>query len=248
MMQISLLQIELSLYKIQEFLRNVLIHRTYDITLNSFIVVFIGGFFTSFNPCMLSSLPLTISSLNKQASVRWSKYLFLMGTITSLAFIGLLASMARETYWKLLSQIPILVPVLTIVLGLNLLNLLHFKLPILSVVIPEEIQMISFLEPYLYGLSVGFVISPCSTPILMTLIIWIATTQNIVIGLSLILLYAVGYLSPIILCMISLDSFRQAQYFYGIWDELILSGGFIMLSFGAFSFFHELLKIYSFSI
>jgi cytochrome c-type biogenesis protein len=247
-MQIFLLPTELSLYKIQEFLRNVLIHKTYDVTLTSFIVVFIGGFFTSFNPCMLSSLPLTIASLNKQVSVRWSKYLFLMGIITSLALIGVLASIARETYWKLLSQIPVLVPVLTILVGLNLLNLFHFKLPMLSIIIPEEFQIISFLETYLYGLSVGFAMSPCSTPILMTLIIWIATTQNIVIGLSFILLYVVGYLSPIIVCIISLDSFRQAKYFNGIWNKLILSGGFMMLSFGSFLFFHQFFNIYSISI
>jgi cytochrome c-type biogenesis protein len=247
-MQISLLQTELSLYKVQEFLRNVLIYKTYDVTFTSFIVVFIGGFFTSFNPCMLSSLPLTIASLNKQVSVRWNKYLFLMGIITSLALIGVLASIARQTYWKLLSQIPMLVPVLTILVGLNLLNLFHFKLPVLSMIIPEEVQMISFLETYLYGLSVGFVISPCSTPILMTLIMWIATTQNIVIGLSFILLYAVGYLSPIIVCIISLDSFRRAKYFNGIWNELILAGGFIMLSSGSFLLLHQFFNICSTAI
>ena len=49
------------------------------------------------------------------------------------------------------------------------------------------------------GLTFGLVASPCSTPVLATLLAWVAGTGDLLIGSGLLIAYAAGYVAPLIL-------------------------------------------------
>jgi hypothetical protein len=55
------------------------------------------------------------------------------------------------------------------------------------------------VRSYLIGLTFGVVASPCSTPVLATLLAWVATTQDLILGGVLLLSYTAGYVAPLIL-------------------------------------------------
>jgi cytochrome c-type biogenesis protein len=249
-MYIPVVQTELYLYDMEQFLNSLLVAQIYDFSTTSFITILVGGLLTSLSPCMFSSLPITIAYLNKQRSTKWTKYLFLLGIITSLVIIGLLAVLAKDSYWKLLSRTPLIIPISTIVIGLSLLNLLDFKFKYptsLRTTRATNFMSNPLIEPYFLGVSTGLAVSPCSTPILMTLIIWITTTQNFILGVSFVFIYSIGYITPVIACIISLEVFQKGQSFNPLWNELISWAGSTILFIGSYSLGHQVFRIYTMS-
>lgn len=55
------------------------------------------------------------------------------------------------------------------------------------------------MKSYLLGLTFGLVASPCSTPVLATLLAWVSSTGDVILGGVLLLAYAVGYVAPLVL-------------------------------------------------
>ncbi|MEY3825790.1 MAG: hypothetical protein RLZZ148_602, partial [Cyanobacteriota bacterium] len=89
-----------------------------------------------------------------------------------------------------------LVSLIAILMGLNLLELLPLSFPTLRGTdwITKEIP--PGLRSYLLGLTFGLVASPCSTPVLATLLAWVAGTQDLVLGGVMLLAYTLGYVMP----------------------------------------------------
>ncbi|KAK1583489.1 hypothetical protein Q3G72_024211 [Acer saccharum] len=57
----------------------------------------------------------------------------------------------------------------------------------------------SRVQTYLAGLTFALAASPCSTPVLATLLGYVATSKDPVIGGSLLLTYTTGYVAPLLL-------------------------------------------------
>ncbi|KAK2649116.1 hypothetical protein Ddye_016605 [Dipteronia dyeriana] len=54
-------------------------------------------------------------------------------------------------------------------------------------------------KSYLAGLTLVLAASPCSTPVLATLLGYVATSKDPEIGGSLLLIYTTGYVAPLLL-------------------------------------------------
>ncbi|KAJ8425319.1 hypothetical protein Cgig2_018936 [Carnegiea gigantea] len=57
----------------------------------------------------------------------------------------------------------------------------------------------SSVQAYLAGLTFALAASPCSTPVLATLLGYVASTKDPLIGGSLLLTYTTGYVAPLLL-------------------------------------------------
>jgi cytochrome c biogenesis protein CcdA len=55
------------------------------------------------------------------------------------------------------------------------------------------------VQAYLTGLAFALAASPCSTPVLATLLAWVASTGDPLTGGSLLLAYTSGYVAPLLL-------------------------------------------------
>lgn len=53
-------------------------------------------------------------------------------------------------------------------------------------------------QAYLAGLTFALAASPCSTPVLATLLAYVATADNAVLGGGLLLAYTTGYVVPLL--------------------------------------------------
>ncbi|XP_039798306.1 cytochrome c-type biogenesis ccda-like chloroplastic protein 2 isoform X3 [Panicum virgatum] len=87
----------------------------------------------------------------------------------------------------------------------------------------------SSVQAYLAGLTFALAASPCSTPVLATLLGYVATSREPIIGGSLSLTYTTGYVAPLLIAasfagaLQSLLSFRR----YSAWINPI-SGAFLL--------------------
>jgi cytochrome c-type biogenesis protein len=79
------------------------------------------------------------------------------------------------------------------------------------------------------------VASPCSTPVLATLLAWIATTQDLILGGVLLLFYTAGYVAPLILAgtfTAAIKKLLELRRWSG-WINPV--SGAILVGFGVFS-------------
>jgi cytochrome c-type biogenesis protein len=107
--------------------------------------------------------------------------------------------------------------------------------------IPKNIP--NGVRSYFLGVTFGLVASPCSTPVLATLLAWVSTSKDWVLGGVLLLAYAVGYVAPLVLAgtfTASLKKLLSLRQWSG-WITPV--SGALLVGFGVFSLFSRLIPI-----
>jgi cytochrome c-type biogenesis protein len=177
-------------------------------------VVFAGGVLTSLGPCSLSLLPVTLAYLagfggdgsrpDALAAVSrplpWQRSIsFAAGIVSALVLLGLASGLMGRLYGSLPSQIPLLVAVVAVVMGLNLLGLLRFPLP--AGPDPElwRRRVPAPLAPLAAGLAFGLAATPCTTPVLAVLLTWMAQNGRPLQGMVLLTCFGAGQVLPLLL-------------------------------------------------
>jgi cytochrome c-type biogenesis protein len=233
-------QIALQLYQLEQFANQLVSSQLTHISVFSIGFIFLAGLLTSLTPCTLSMLPITVGYIGGQANQsKWQAVtrstFFCLGLATTLAGMGVAAAALGKIYGQIGWGLPIIVSLVAIVMGLNLLEVVQFRLPNWggSGWIAQDWP--DGLRAYLLGLTFGLVASPCSTPVLATLLAWVASTQNVGLGAVLLLAYTLGYVAPLVLAgtftasLKNLLSLRQ-------WSAWITpASGFLLVGFGVFS-------------
>ena len=196
--------LQTTLYQIEQFAEHLVSNQLNHLGVVSIGVIFLAGLLTSLTPCMLSMLPITIGYIGGyesqgrlQATIQstW----FALGLATTLAGLGIIATSIGKVYGQIGIGLPIIVSLIAIIMGLNLLELLPLRFPSLGSTdwITEDLP--HSIRSYLLGLTFGLIASPCSTPVLATLLAWVSTTGDLLVGAGLLIAYAAGYVAPLIL-------------------------------------------------
>lgn len=128
---------------------------------------------------------------------------FAGGLATTLAALGVAASLLGRAYGTVGSGLPIVVSALAVAMGLSLLELLPLQLPDLGGGLDPAKELGGRVPPavtaYAAGLVFALAASPCSTPVLATLLGFVSTTRDPVLGGALLLAYTLGYVTPLLL-------------------------------------------------
>ncbi len=237
--------LQTSLYNLEHFADALVADQLVHLTPLSVGIIFTAGLLTSLTPCMLSMLPITIGYIGGyEAKTRWQAAIqstwFALGLATTLAGLGIVAAVVGQVYGQVGIGLPIVVSVIAILMGLNLLEALPLQLPNwggmewISKDLPEGIRS------YLIGLTFGLVASPCSTPVLATLLAWISTTQDPLLGSVLLLSYTAGYVAPLIIAGTFTASIKKILELRRWSGWITPASGALLVGFGVFSLLFRL--------
>lgn len=236
------------LYELSQFADNLVSHQLEHLGVVSIGFIFVAGLLTSLTPCMLSMLPITIgyiggyetrTRLQAAAQSTW----FALGLATTLALLGIIAAIAGQIYGQVGMGLPIIVGIIAILMGLNLLEALPLQLPSFGGMDWISADLPKGVQSYLIGLTFGLVASPCSTPVLATLLAWISTTQDPFIGSVLLLSYTAGYVAPLILAGTFTASLKKLLELRRWSGWITPTSGAILVGFGVFTLLFRLVPI-----
>jgi len=232
--------LQTQLYQLEQFANRLVTTQLTDLTPVSLGVIFLAGLLTSLTPCMLSMLPLTVAYIGGyETENRWQAATqsigFSLGLATTLAGLGVSAAFLGRIYGQVGLGLPIVVSLIAILMGLNLLQLLPLRLPSWGDMEWISADLPPSLRAYLIGLTFGLVASPCSTPVLATLLAWISTTEDPLLGSGLLLTYTVGYAAPLVLAGTFTATIKQMLEMRRWSGWITPTSGVLLLGFGVFS-------------
>lgn len=230
------------LYSLSQLANNQVLQQLNELSIVSIGVIFTAGLLTSLTPCTLSMLPITIgyiSSYDDENQASSSGFIqslwFALGMATTLAGLGIAATLLGKVYGQVGIGVPLIVGTIAILMGFNQLELLPLRMPAglgldwISKDLPRGVRS------YLIGLTFGLVASPCSTPVLATLLAWIGSTQNPLLGAGLLLSYAIGYVAPLVLAGTFTSSLKKILEVRKWSGWITPTSGVILIVFGVVS-------------
>ena len=232
--------LQTQIYQLEQFANSLVSNQLAHLSVVSVGIIFGAGLLTSLTPCMLSMLPITIGYIggyeakNRLQAAAQSTW-FALGLATTLAGMGIIAALVGKVYGQVGIGLPIIVRIIAILMGLNLLEALPLQFPSLGETNWISQDLPTGLRSYLLGLTFGLVASPCSTPVLASLLGWIANTQDLILGAVLLLSYTAGYVAPLILAgtfTASIKKLLELRRWSG-WINPV--SGALLVGFGVFS-------------
>ena len=122
--------------------------------------------------------------------------LFVVGLTITFTLLGLVAAVMGRLLGDVGRFWPYLVAAVCFIMGLHLMGIWNFDLPLPQAWKPKQAGP---WGAFLLGLLFGVVSTPCATPILAVLLVYIASKGNLAYGGLLLFLYALGHCALILI-------------------------------------------------
>ena len=233
------------LYQLQQLANELVTLQLNHLTVLSLAIIFLAGLLTSLTPCMLSMLPITIGYIGayenkgKLSALIQSSW-FAFGLATTLAILGIIAASLGRIYGQIGVGLPIMVSAIAIIMGLNLLEIMPLNFPSFGRGEWIREDWTPTIRSYFLGLTFGLVASPCSTPVLATLLVWVASSGDLILGGIFLLTYALGYVLPLIMAGTFTANIKQFLELRRWTSWINPISGSLLLGFGIFSLISRL--------
>jgi len=166
----------------------------------TYIVVFLGGVAASFTPCVYPLVPIIIGVIGSQQEKSKKRnfvlsFSYVLGIAVTFSILGTIAAATGKMFGQMQTS-PIahlIVGNIIILFGLALLDVIHLPTFLLTRVgAGKIIKGKSIFPVFLMGAASGLISAPCTAAVLGALLAFVASTQNIALGFSLLFVFAIG--------------------------------------------------------
>jgi thiol:disulfide interchange protein DsbD len=203
-------------------------------------LAFLAGIVMSFSGCFYPMLPIFLGSLSKYMRKKFDgfilSFLFVSGFALVYSILGIIASFTGKIFGFVLTYplIRIATGFIFILFGLLLLEVPFLKLKTVSFKISFLKSNLGYLNTFFMGISSALIISPCVSPALGSILLYVALKKEILYGWLLLLSFAYGIGFLLIVCG-SFGSFLSKLPKSGIWMRIIEKVcGFLLISVGLY--------------
>lgn len=204
------------------------------------VIAFIAGIISSLSPCSLGILPLIIGYVGGYSKEANKKLLiqmlsFSVGLSTILSIIGIICALSGRAFTGFASPIMlILFASLIIILGLNLVGFLDIQFPTIIKKMPQNKNGSLFLYPFLIGAFFALASSPCSSPILASIMAVATISTNIIFSILLLFSFALGQCIIVIFFAMFTSKLKHSSKLANYSSLLIKASGIILILTGLF--------------
>lgn len=162
-----------------------------------FLLAFFGGILLSFTPCVYPLIPISLGYMGVRAEGSKIKGLtlslvYVTGIAVTYSILGLVASLGGSFFgeFSVNPKTRILVGLVIVGFGLSMLDFFHLWMPNLIKLPAAKKQ--GYFSALVLGLCSGLIVSPCVSPVLGSILVYIAAKKNIFYGSVLLFSFAYG--------------------------------------------------------
>ncbi len=168
---------------------------------SALLFVFIAGFLTSLTPCVYPMIPITLAILGARAKNQTKlksfslSFVYVLGIASTYSALGVMAASTGSLFGSALSNIYVVtaIALLFVTMGLSMYGLFEIQVPAFIRDRAGQVQGGSgYSGAFFTGLIAGLVASPCIGPVLVTILTYIAQTQNRMLGFLFLFTFAMG--------------------------------------------------------
>ena len=181
-----------------------------------YLASFLGGVLTSVTPCSLALLPIIVGyiggySKDSTARVALQALFFVLGLSVVFSVIGLICALTGKVLGSFSTEyFTLIIASILLIMGLKLTEILDFEFPIIVKQIPQG-NSHSLLYAFLLGMLIAFAGSPCSTPILASIMTIATVSSNIIFSILLLFSFALGQCVIIIMAGLFTSLLKNSQ-------------------------------------
>ena len=167
-------------------------------------LIFLGGLITSIGPCNVSMIPILMAYVGGSSDTSRNKgfrlsLAFTLGSAVTFMLLGIIASFIGGFFGGSKTWLIYLVALVCLIVGLNMLGIIKFKLPNLGNRILRRPNRKGVISAFVMGLTVGLAGSQCGTPVLLVILSLVLSKGKLAYGAILLFVYALGRGVPVVL-------------------------------------------------
>src|SRR5574344_1290951 len=211
------------------------------------LVAFLGGLVASISPCSLAMLPIIVGYVGGHSKTSPLKTLipmifFVFSSSIVFTIIGIICAITGKVFVSVAPAYFILfLASLLFVMGLNVLGILEFNIPVIIKQIPQNSGRNMFIYPVLIGAIFVLAGTPCSTPILAGIMAFASLSANIIFGILMLFLFSLGQGLILIFAGVFTSGLKKMKQYSSISDILLRISGVLLILSGLYIFY----KIFS---
>lgn len=202
-----------------------------------FALSFFGGLIASLSPCSLAMLPIIIGYIGGYSDAKPLKtfiqmLFFVFGTAIVFSIIGIICAITGKVFISFAGgYFGIFLSGIIMVMGLKLIGVLDFELPVMIKEMPKNDGTNTFLYPIILGGIFALAGTPCSTPILAGIMAFASLSASITQAILMLFLFSLGQGLILILAGFLTSHLKNWKGFYKFSDWLLkISGGLLIIA------------------
>lgn len=168
-------------------------------TLVALATSFGAGVAASLTPCVFPMVPITVAifgatEASSRARGAMLSATFVLGIACLFTPLGIAFAVSGKLLGSTLSNPYVVVGIATLFLALasSMFGAFEIALPASVNNRLSTVGGIGFRGAFVLGLVMGLIAAPCTGPFLTGMVVWLATTKNMVLGASAMFLFAIG--------------------------------------------------------
>lgn len=178
-----------------------------------YIFTFLEGIASFISPCMLPMIPIYVSYFIGDEEEKSKKKIinsigFVLGFTIVFLILSIFASKLGSMLINTMKYVKIIFGVFIILLGVNYMGILKIGVLNKTKGINLKSKKFNFLKAVLFGILFSITWTPCIGTFLSSALLLVASSQNILKGIVLMLLYSIGLGIPFIISVILIDKLK----------------------------------------
>ena len=202
-----------------------------------YLISFVGGLVASLSPCSLAMLPIIVGYVGGYSDAKPAKtfmqlLFFIFGSAIVFSVIGIICAVTGKVFVSFAGgYFSLLIASIVMIMGLKLIGVLDFELPMLVKELPQNDGTNTFLHPILLGGVVALAGTPCSTPILAAIMAFASLSASLTQAVIMLFLFSLGQGFILVFAGVLTSKLKTSKNFYKISDLLLkISGGLLVLT------------------
>lgn len=162
-----------------------------------YLIAFAGGLLMSLTPCAYPLIPIAAGFIGVESCGTKLKgfllsFTYVSGVAFTYSILGIVTTLTGNLFGSFSTKplTQIITGLVIIFFGISMLDVFSLSLP--QVVRISKFKKHNYFYAFLLGMVSGLTISPCLTPVLGGILVYIATKESVFYGATLLISFAYG--------------------------------------------------------